>query len=639
MKVQDCSYENSNYRLNSQVKSQNPNFKGVVDLTGGAMQWIQDRGFLASFLIQDGLGMTTPRVIGGFLRDKEVTGKYNTQEGFEVLGREGLTGPIMMAMAPLMLLLAARFGKSTSVNSRLIRRFGDSLKGMLGSMNKDLLKNSDKFKEEFFRKNIREILESTIGEENVKDKHVDDIFKKVMEYINIPKESKGMFKKGRYKDARMEEIVKYFNDLKYNHSSDLDILEKIKFKDQSFLTKDAIDAMVKYCDDIISHNKNLENLNAEQAEKLKNTLIGKRAVTNVATVGATLGVMSLLPKIYARNAIAPGARTAMELEAQEKAELAEKEAENKDAASSEVSFKGGKVNKSLLERIGEFVTKNIKESWASEIEYNGHNFTNTIMTCLSMFGLLLPRGLRAVNRAQKDENGKKDLTELYEILIRDVFSTLSVIFAVPLLTRALVSSYESASGFVLLQKDRSVTGFKRILELLNPYSDPHVLTNKEIRSLYNDIDTKAKMLNFCDYIDKNGGDLQKILSKSEFTEKIFNSKTETFESLAKLSKEESNKKIKDIIKNLGDNANELIKDMMQKGRTNKRNKMAPNKIFSTARGLNSIPAFLMTLVVSPFILGWFIPRLTYANTRRIHEKKAQEKKQAELKAAKVNTAA
>ena len=79
-----------------------PNFKGIA---GGTMQWIQNQGFLASFLIQDGLGMTTPRVVAGFMRDKEVTGKINTQEGFEVLGREGLTGPLMMSMAPIMLFL------------------------------------------------------------------------------------------------------------------------------------------------------------------------------------------------------------------------------------------------------------------------------------------------------------------------------------------------------------------------------------------------------------------------------------------------------------------------------------------------------------------------------------------------------
>ena len=137
MKVQHCSLENGKTRIDKrqEVKTRvvQPSFKagpldGSLVLAGGLMQWIQDQGFLASFLIQDLLGMTAPRVGAAFLRDKEVTGKYNIQEGFEVLGREGLTGPCMMAVAPLMLWGAARFGKSTSVNSQLIKRFGNSLK-------------------------------------------------------------------------------------------------------------------------------------------------------------------------------------------------------------------------------------------------------------------------------------------------------------------------------------------------------------------------------------------------------------------------------------------------------------------------------------------------------------------------------
>ena len=62
-----------------------------------------------------------------------------------------------------------------------------------------------------------------------------------------------------------------------------------------------------------------------------------------------------------------------------------------------------------------------------------------------------------------------------------------------------------------------------------------------------------------------------------------------------------------------------------------------NKILSFARGLNSIPAVITTFLISPYLLGWFIPRLTYANTRRIHER--AEKERAEKAQAKINTAA
>jgi hypothetical protein len=60
-----------------------------------------------------------------------------------------------------------------------------------------------------------------------------------------------------------------------------------------------------------------------------------------------------------------------------------------------------------------------------------------------------------------------------------------------------------------------------------------------------------------------------------------------------------------------------------------------NKILGFARGLNSVPGVITTFLISPYLLGWFIPRLTYANTRRIHAK-AEEEKQA--KANKLNAA-
>lgn len=623
LKVQECSL-NNNYKVNNSPQKSEPNFKaGVLDVAGSTMQWIQDRGFLASFLIQDGLGMTMPRVATGFLRDKEVTGKFNTQEGFEVLGREGMTGPIMMAMAPLMLLIAAKFGKSTSVNSQLIKRFGNSLKSIITKpgFDRNILKDKELFRKNFFNENIEKMLKETLGEGKYSKNDVKNLRELVNGYMNIPKESQGAFKKGKYKNAKMNEIISYINNLKYSGSSELNMLEKVRIDGHNFATKDAFDAMIKYSDDALSLGKHLETLDEAGAESFKNKSIGKRAITTVSTVLATLGVMSVLPKIYARNSIAPGARTAMEL--QQKAQ------EEKEKNNEEVSFKAKAPKKSLLDRLGSFISKHVKENLASEIEYNGHNFTNTLMACLSIFGLLIPRGMRAVNRAQKDEvTGKKDLTELYEILIRDLFSSMSVIFAVPMLTRVFVSSYENKSGFVLLEKDRSRTGWKAAMDLLNPYSSSHVLSNKEIQALYNGVDSKAKMLNFCEYIDKNGGNLQKILSKSDFHEEIFNKSTKTLEELSKMSKAESNKEIKKIIGNMK-NSDELIKNLMN---GIKKKGKVPN-IMSAARGLNSVPALLTTFLISPVILGWFIPRLTYANTRRIHAKQAQEREQAKINAA------
>ena len=147
------------------------------------------------------------------------------------------------------------------------------------------------------------------------------------------------------------------------------------------------------------------------------------------------------------------------------------------------------------------------------------------------------------------------------------------------------------------------------------------------------------MLNFCEYINQNGGDLQKIISKSELADDILKKQGLDLSEIAKLSKSEKNKKITQFYKNLGkdgkiskESVNEMITKLMGKS-----NKLKNNKILSFARGLNSIPGVITTFLISPYILGWFIPRLTYANTRRMHEKAEEERQVKE--AQKINTAA
>lgn len=622
MKVQGSIAQNINN--NDKQEKQHVAFKsgmvGALNASGALMQSIENGGFLASFLIQDGIGMTVPRTAAGFLRDKEHTGHYNMQEGFEVLGREGMTGPCMMAVAPLSLLLAAKFGKSTSVNTQLIKRFGNSLKELLAKPEFDmsLLKNADKFKNEFYKTNVEKILTDTVGKENTTKESVDYIMKQIANMENIPSDAKlAKFRgKAKYKSQCMQNIVEHINNIKYSKSTDLDMLQKVKFGSDKldskkvFGTKDTIDAMIKYTDDAIVANKHLDKLDELQADSIKNKSLAKRMITNVSMMFATLGVLSVLPKIYARGKTAPGAR---------------KTEENQENQNNNVSFKG-KGKPSLLERLGKLIGKNKSDFVSSELEYNGHNFTNTLMAGLSVFGLLTPRGMHAYNRAQKDENGKKDLTELYEILLRDLTSSLAVVFAVPMGTRAFVTSYEKNSGFVLMHKNRNMNKTKTIADLFNPYSKSHVLTNAEISALYDNIDSKEKMLNFCKYIDKNGGDLQKIISKSENAELVLNSsQTSTLDLklLKGMKKADKNKKIISFFEKF--DKPELIEKLMKGVGKNRSNKIA-----SFARGLNSMPGLLTTFFISPYLLGWFIPRLTYKNTRRIHEKQDREREAKNL---------
>lgn len=630
MKINNNNINNTPVQ-NKTEKKQTPSFKsgatGILNLSGNIMQGIEDKGFLASFLIQDFGGMTVPRTAAGFLRDKEHTGQYNIQEGTEVLGREGLTGPCMMAVAPVCLWLATKAGRSTSINTQLIKRFGNSLKEFVTNpkFNKNLLNKPQEFKQEFYKKNIQGMLEATLGKENYSKDSIDYILKQINNMEKIPADAKleKFCGKAKYKKQCMNNIVEYIDNIKYAKSSELDMLQKVKFGSDKldskkvFDIKDAIDGMIKYSDDAITANKHFNTLDELAADKLKNKSLAKRMITNVAMMAATLGVLSVLPKLYARSNTAPGARTKEEQKIEEY----------------NIAFEGRKPKQGLLEKLGKLIDKNKSDFVSSELEYNGHNFTNTLMAGLSVFGLLAPRGMRAYSRAQTDENGKKDLTEVYEILLRDLTSSLAVVFAVPMLTRACVTSYEKQSGFVLMHKDRSnKSKLATTLDLLNPYSKTHVLTNSEINSLYNKIDSKDKMLNFCKYIDRNGGDLQKIISKSEDAGSVFNKNTFELNSIKTLNKADKNKKIISVIEKLeGSKADDAVKALMKAAKNAK-----SNKITTFARGLTSVPGLLTTFFISPYLLGWFIPRLTYANTRRIHEKQDREREAKQAEKLKAN---
>ena len=151
----------------------------------------------------------------------------------------------------------------------------------------------------------------------------------------------------------MNEIIEHINGIKYSTSNELSMLDKLNVGSEklnsvkSFSIKNALEGMVKYGDDAIALNKNLQQLNETQAENIKNASIAKRFIANIATMASTLGVLSLLPKIYMRSSVSPGARTAMQLKEAKEAEKEKNNTENNN----EVSFKGKAPNKSILENL------------------------------------------------------------------------------------------------------------------------------------------------------------------------------------------------------------------------------------------------------------------------------------------------
>ena len=590
----------------SNTQKKNMTFKSLgmnlLSASGALMQGIENKGYVVSFLIQDGLGMTLPRTLTGFYRDREVTGEYNIKEGFEVLGREGMTGPFMMSIAPLMLWLTGKYCKSSGSNTRLIKIIGNNFKSLLeGSKLQNAVKNDkEALRKEFIKYNVERFYKDTIPE----DKHAEETISYIVkEFDKFNSKDKKISEEG-YKN-----ILNKLNDNMVKVSPNLEAICRLSSiqngKKQTFASGDVIKAINNFANDAIINNPNFKEIDAVAAENIKNNFAAKRLGFNIATVATTLGGLSILPRIYAYNTVAPGAQHLVQQNSES--------TENKE----NISFKGKGINsEGFLSKIGKFLTKKVPEWVQQEFEYSGYNFTMSLMACLSLFGLLLPRGLRAYDRALVDDNGKKDMTEIHEILLRDTISSLGVVYTVPILQKSIISSYEGKKGFILSNRaSMNKAWYKKVLDAINPYSSLKLLSNTELQALYGNIDSKEKMINFAKFIDEKGGDLQKVLSHSTKASEVFNKDNFTLESIAEKTKAEKNKQIISFFEKLEDNKStkDLIIKLMHDNGVGKK-----SSISKMARGLSSVPGFLSTVIISPIILGWFIPRLTYANTRKKH---------------------
>ena len=567
------------------------------------MQGIESKGYAVSFLIQDGLGMTLPRTLTGFNRDKEVTGQLNYKEGFEVLGREGMTGPFMMSVAPIMLWLTGKFCKSAGTNTRLIKVVGNNFKKMLDNpkFDKSIQSNKEAFKNEFIRYNVEKFYKDTIPEDKNAEETINYIVKE-WEKLNS--------KDKKIKSEGLKNINDILNEKMVSESSKLKNICKLTMdidgKKHTYSTDDFIKAINGFANDAIENNPNFKDIGVKEAKNITNNFAAKRLGFNILTAGSMLGGLSVLPKIYAYNTVAPGAQ-----------HLVQKTEENTD--SQNVSFKGKGINSDgIISKIGNFLTKKVPDWVQREFEYNGYNFTASLMAGLSLFGLLAPRCKRAYDRALVDENGKKDMTEINEILLRDTISSLGVVYTVPILQKGIVSVAENKKGFILTNRaSMGKSGFKKFIDAINPYSDLTLFSNKELQALYGNIDSKEKMVNFAKFIEENKGDLASILSYSQNEKEVFNDKTFTLDSLKGMSLSDKNKKIVSFFEKMKDNkeTKDLIIKLMNDNGLGKK-----SSISKMARGLNSVPGFISTVLISPILLGWLIPKLTYHNTRKKHAK-------------------
>lgn len=620
------SINNNRVQNTNNKQNKNTNFKGLGSVlmngAGWAMNSIENGGFVASFLIQDTLGMTVPRTREGLYRDRDKKHTsfkdLNFKEAGEVFIREFLSGPLMM-FTPFIVFAATKkfLGKTSFTNTGLLKSMGKKFTSVI--KNKKTGETANNLKENFYRNTIKEMVSKTTPEAAAdKVNNVADTIYKHVEKLDTLEQSVKNAKKLSFKDAFLNlfrkkenkvvsankqikneiaetksKISQAFNNFHVENSSELQYANKVKLDKGTYDSEKAVSAMRAYATDILK-DKNAEEFTEQTAKQFEKTAMTKRIFSTVAASLATIGSTSIVPSLYAiLNPVPPGAldeSCANPTHSHTEPKNANNQQKDKPNKQSNVQFKGNPLK---------------------SLQFDGNQLTPTLMMVLSGGGLIVPRLRTAVKRAPIDkETGKKDLIEVPEILTRDVTSTLAVTCGVPVLTKAMVNIYEKPTGFVLSNKsNKSKSAIAKVLDIINPLSATGPYSNNEIKEIYGNVDNKAKLTNFAKFIDKNDGNLFKIFKHLKNGNEVFAGTDADFSKLANLDNKSANSKIMEVITNNFDD--DKVKKLMEPSKPGKINGM-----LKRARGLNATPRFINTLVLVPAFLGIILPGIVYGITAK-----------------------
>lgn len=619
---------------NNKQNQNNPKFKGfggaIMNGAGWAMNSIENGGFVASFLIQDTLGMTVPRTREGLYRDRDKKNlkfkDMNFKEAGEVFIREFLSGPLMMFTPFIVFALTKKFiGKSTFTNTGLLKKMGKNFTEVV--KNKASGESVKGLKEKFYRKSIKDMVSHTTPEASAQKTNdaVNTIYGHVSKLDSLEakvKTAKGLSFKDKFLNIFRKKsnkvvsekqkiqneiantksnIANEFNNFHTENSNNLQYANKVKLDNETYNSENAITAMRSYASDILK-NKKAEDITEQTAKQFEKTSMAKRIFSTVVASLATIGSTSIVPSLYAiLNPVPPSALD--------------------NSCDNPTHKHNENVTQKVAQPQQQPANKNgnvqFKGNLLKQLQFDGNQLTPILMTTLAAGGLIAPRINTAVKRAPIDkETGKKDLIEVPEIITRDVTSTVAVTCGVPVLTKAMVNLYEKPTGFVLTNGSHKKTSiFKKVLDTINPFSKVEPFSNKDIKEIYGNVDNKAKLTNFAQFIDKNDGNLFKVFKTLKNGKSSFAGTVADFDAISKLDNKSANAKIMEVIANNFDD--KKVKTLMEAAKSGK-----PNGMLKRARGLNSLPRFVNTLILVPSFLGIILPKIVYGITAK-NRKKAE----------------
>ncbi len=276
------------------------------------------------------------------------------------------------------------------------------------------------------------------------------------------------------------------------------------------------------------------------------------------------------------------------------------------SASNNVSFGLSVSGKDILHKIGK------------AYEFDKFNF--------SLIGLMtICYGAVEATRYAKS----RDDVERRDILIRDTLTISTIIFGRRAIQNIVSRLCSKATGFALHTKPENHSGtWQKVYNYLRPEKGIKPLSSEEIVAKYGNIHHyKNGILDFCDFITTQGGDVKKVLSYDDKIKKhMSNAYNEWVQLCPATSKRQHNSfekaeptEIVDMLKFLnkpGESQNKNIK-AIEDNLANIKN----NKLIQKARFMNSGFDFLTTFVVVPITLGWITPSINEYITKHFYMKK------------------
>lgn len=195
--------------------------------------------------------------------------------------------------------------------------------------------------------------------------------------------------------------------------------------------------------------------------------------------------------------------------------------------------------------------------FSDAIEYDGYSMTSASLLALFYGAVIVPRYVQAYDKYDRNE-----------IIRRDLISLTALVFLARALSKSISQVCSKASGFVLNHKPEGFNKLgTKIWNYINPESEFSTLKSDQIVAKYSKVDEfKNGIVDFCEFIHKKGGNINKVLSFNETvkanTEKILGKpvKNATYDEIVKgFEKAKGSSSLKSIYEVFSKSDNPFVK--------------------------------------------------------------------------------